>query len=197
MHATGFELRPGDYRLKFLVRDNRTGRLGSFEQSLSVPVLDGKTLQTSSIILGSRLVDATESAQGMEHRGYGPRFRLPDAKIDPMTIGGKRVVPSIGNIFLSRQNLYVYFQVYGAAEDPQSKKPTVENSVLFLHANTKVRESDLVSVSEWSPAGKGTANVALSVPLRGLSKGTYSLQLHVRDAVSDTNLYRRLPLVIE
>jgi hypothetical protein len=197
MYTTGFELRPGDYKLKFLVRDNRTGRLGSFEQPLSVPLLDGKTLQTSSIVVGSRLVEAAENSQGIQHRDFGPRFRFQDAKADPMTIGGKRIVPSIGNVFLSRQTLYVYFQVYGAAGDPQTRKPMVETSVLFLRGNTKVRESDPLLVSEWSPEGRGTVAVALAAPLRGLHRGTYSLQIHVRDAVSDTNLFRRLPLVIE
>ncbi len=197
LYTTGFELKPGDYKLKFLVRDNRTGRLGSFERSLSVPQLDNKTLQTSSIVLGSRLVNSQEDSTGVEHRGFRPRWQMPDQGRDPLAIGSKRIVPSIGNVFLSRQSVYVYFQAYGVAEDPRSKKPQVETSVMLLQGNTKVRESDPQRVEEWGPDGKGSAMIALAVPLRGLKRGTYTLQIHLRDDVSDTNLFRRVPLVIE
>src|SRR5262249_27623616 len=68
---TGFDLHPGSYSLKFLMRDNRTGKLGTFEQALQVPEAPAKSLQTSSIVLGSRLVDAKASGAGVEHRGFG------------------------------------------------------------------------------------------------------------------------------
>ena len=44
---------------------------------------------------------------------------------------------------------------------------------------------------------EGEATVAISLPLKNLKKGTYTLQIHVRDVVSDTNLFRRVPIVIQ
>ncbi len=44
---------------------------------------------------------------------------------------------------------------------------------------------------------KGEATVAISLPLKSLKKGTYMLQIHVRDAINDTNLFRRVPIVIQ
>ncbi|MGA2263337.1 MAG: hypothetical protein ABSH28_18120, partial [Acidobacteriota bacterium] len=44
---------------------------------------------------------------------------------------------------------------------------------------------------------KGEATVAISLPLKSLKKGTYTLQIHVRDTISDTNLFRRIPIVIQ
>src|SRR5437867_5950672 len=139
LYSTGFQLRPGDYKLKFLVRDNRTGKLGSFEQALSVPPLDVKSLSTSSIILGSRLVDTKESPKGVEHRGFGGRFQMAGVTRDPLVIDDKKIVPSIGNVFVNRQTLYVYFQVYSAAQDPPTKKPHLEARLLFLRNKTKVQ----------------------------------------------------------
>jgi len=196
LYSTGFQLRPGEYTLKFLMRDNRTGKLGTFEQSLSVPSLDAKALQTSSIVLGSRLVDANrENSAGVEHRGFGPprRFDMERRSRDPLTFNGKKIVPSIGNVFLNRQTLYVYFQVYGAVEDTQKKKPSLETRLLLLHNKSKVLESEPQLVADWN---KGVATVAMAVPLRGLKRGSYMLQVHVRDDVSDTNLFRRVPVVI-
>ena len=44
---------------------------------------------------------------------------------------------------------------------------------------------------------KGEASVAISLPLKSLKPGTYMLQIHVRDAIADTNLFQRVPIVIK
>ena len=38
-YDTGFTLAPGDYRLKFLARENQTGKMGTFETTFKVPDL--------------------------------------------------------------------------------------------------------------------------------------------------------------
>jgi VWFA-related protein len=196
LYTTGFQLRPGDYDLKFLIRDNRTGKLGSFEQRLAVPPLNGKTLQLSSIVLGSRLVKPDENSAGVSHQRPGAGFRLLGAPRDPLLIEDKKIVPSIGHVFVNRQTLYVYFQVYGAQEDRQAKKPRIETNLLFIQGKTKVLESQPHVVEGWAKNSKDTAAVAMAVPLRVLKKGAYTVQIHVRDCVSDTNLFQRVPLVI-
>jgi VWFA-related protein len=196
LYNTGFQLRPGEYKLKFIVRDNSTGRLGSFEQGLSIPLLDGKTLQTSSIVLGNRLVSAGEEVKAVQHEGPMARFEGPPQEKDPMVIEGRRLVPNMGNIFAGGQTLYTYFQVYGAAEDPETRKPSLEASLLFLDHKTRVRESQPLRVQEWTRGSPRVATVAISVPIHGLRKGTYTLQVHIRDNITDTNTYRRVPIVV-
>jgi hypothetical protein len=44
---------------------------------------------------------------------------------------------------------------------------------------------------------KGESTIAITLPLRNLKKGTYILQVHVRDEVANTNLFQRVPIVIE
>ena len=44
---------------------------------------------------------------------------------------------------------------------------------------------------------KGEATVALSLPLKNLKEGTYTLQIHVWDAIADVNLFQRVPLVVK
>ncbi len=196
LYTTGFQLRPGDYSMKFLMRDNRTGKLGSFEQSLTVPAIDGKKLQLSSVVLGSRLVKAQEDTPGVQHSGFGERFRMLAVKRDPLKIEDRRIVPSIGNVFLARQTLYAYFQVYGAGENPESKKPSLETRLLFLKDKSKVLESQPYQVTDWTKDEKGVATVTMAIPLRSLKRGAYTLQIHLRDEVNDTNIFRRVPLVI-
>ena len=44
---------------------------------------------------------------------------------------------------------------------------------------------------------KGESTVAISLPLKNLKQGTYMLQIHVRDAIADVNLFQRVPIVIQ
>jgi VWFA-related protein len=238
-YSTGFQLRPGDYKLKFLVRDNTTGKLGGFEQPINVPALDLKKLATSSIVLANQLANARgDSGSGVAHQGMMRRFQAMGIGFDPLVAGNRRIVPSIGNVFLARQTVYVYFQVYGAAEDRQTQKPCIETDLMLLKDNTKILETQPRYVQDWTrarsgagfgggrgggmggrggmgPGGgefgrmggppgmqgaeerKGEATVAISLPLRSLKKGTYTLQIHVRDTISEQNLFQRVPIVIQ
>jgi len=239
-YSTGFQLRPGDYKLKFLVRDNGTGKLGGFEQPLTVPALDLKKLDTSSIVLGSQLMSSRgDAGSGVAHQGMMRRFQELGIGYDPLVIGNRKIVPSIGNVFLNRQTVYVFFQVYGAAAEQQTDKPLIETDLMLLKDNTKILESQPELVQEWTKETmlpgfggrggpgrgdlgamggmgrgdrgdqaargrgalptedrKGEATVAISLPLKSLKPGTYTLQIHVRDTVADVNLFRRVPIVI-
>ncbi len=250
-YSTGFQLKPGDYKLKFLVRDNTTGKLGGFEEAINVPTLDLKSLSTSSIVLGSQITNARggDAASGVAHQGMMRRFQSMGITYDPLVIGDKKIVPSIGNVFLNRQTIYVFFQVYGAQPDPQLQKPSIETYLMLLKDDTKILESEPQLVQDWTKeravpdfgagrgapglggrggaggrgaqAGgggqgnrggqggqrglanlpledrKGEATVAISLPLKSLKKGTYTLQIHVRDTIADTNLFERVPIVIK
>ncbi len=247
-YSTGFQLRPGEYKLKFLVRDNVTGKLGSFEQPIKVPAFDLKKLTISSIVLGNQLAGArSESSSVVNHQGAMRRFQEMAPAYDPLVMGDRKVVPSIGNVFLARQTVYVYFQVYGAATDPETKKPCIETDLMLIRDNTKILETQPQYVQDWtkvgslprfglmrggepggmmpdmgSPGGmeppgrspgfgriggppgmqaaverEGESTVAISLPLRNLKRGTYTLQIHVHDAIADINQFQRVPIVIE
>ena len=247
-YSTGFQLRPGTHKLKFLVRDNVTGKLGSFEQPINVPAFDVKKLSISSIVLGNQLTNARgDASSAVMHQGAMQRFQRMAPSYDPLVMGGRKVVPSIGNIFLARQTVYVYFQVYGAAEDPETKNPYIETDLMLIRDNTKILETKPQYIQQWTnerggfpgmmgrrgasggmppgmdggpgagmgppgrggtgpmggPPGmqdsgerKGESTVAISLPLKNLKQGTYTLQVHVRDTVADVNLFQRVPLVI-
>jgi VWFA-related protein len=250
-YSTGFQLRPGDYKLRFLVRDNLTGKLGSFEQPIRVPKLDLKSLSISSIVLGNQLASASQSGSEVTHQGAMRRFQEMVSGYDPLVLGGKKVVPSIGNVFLAGQTVYVYFQVYGAAEDKETQKPCIQADLMLIRDKTKILEAQPQYVQQWTrarnapafgrgfnpgnmgrgagPSGgrggpnfpggmgpggmggpppgmpgmpgvnerKGETTVAISLPLKNLKKGTYTLQIHVRDTIADVNRFERVPIVIQ
>ncbi|MBN1570079.1 MAG: VWA domain-containing protein [Acidobacteria bacterium] len=247
-YSTGFQLRPGEHKLKFLVRDNTSGKLGSFEQPITVPVLDLKKLALSSIVLGSQLVNTRgDSSLNISRQGPMRRFQQMIPSYDPLVMGNRKVVPSIGNVFLARQTVYVYFHVYGAVEDSETKTPCIETDLMLLRDNTKILETQPQYTQSWTqvsmgpgfgpgrgggmgpgmmgpgmggpgdmeppdggpgrmggPPGmqgaeerKGEATVAISLPLKNLKRGTYMLQVHVRDEITNSNIFQRVPIVIE
>lgn len=242
-YSTGFELRPGDYNLKLLVRDNVTGKLGTFEQPVQVPAFDLKQFGLSSIVLGRQLGSLRNQADsGISRSGAMRRFQEMMSGYDPLVIGGRKVVPSIGNVFMAGQTVYVYFQVYGAADDPATQKPLVEADLMLIRDNVKILETQPQYIQQWTrarsgmgfgrgagrpegrggppgpmgfPGGdgpgrrggpppgmgpeerKGEVTIAIALPLKNLKKGTYALQVHVRDTVADINRFQRVPLVIQ
>ena len=164
-YSTGFQLKPGNYKLKFLVRDNLTGKLGSFEQPIQVPSLALKSLGISSIVLGSQLAATRQNDSGVTHQGAMRRFQEMISGYDPLVLGGRKVVPSIGNVFLAGQTVYVYFQVYGATEDKETQKPCVEADLMLLRDKTKILETQPQYVQTWTTArndprfGRGPMNM--------------------------------------
>src|SRR4029077_21210761 len=58
-YNTGFLLAPGNYHLKFVVRENQSGRIGSFETDVQIPDLRKTPLRMSSVVLSSLRVPST------------------------------------------------------------------------------------------------------------------------------------------
>ena len=97
-YNSGFVLPPGTYHLKIVVRENQTGRLGSFETDLTIPDLKSAPVKMSSIVLANQLETA------------------PKRKTDnPLVRDGSEVIPSVTHVFSAGQHLYLYYEVYDPA----------------------------------------------------------------------------------
>ena len=62
---------PGDYKLKFLARENETGRIGTFEDELKLPAAAADHLQLSSVVLSSQLVEDQKNSE-VKTKTYAP-----------------------------------------------------------------------------------------------------------------------------
>ncbi len=71
-YNTGFLLAPGSYHLKFVIRENRTGRMGSFETDVRIPDLRKSPMKMSSVVLSSLRVPATAEKNGRQSAGARP-----------------------------------------------------------------------------------------------------------------------------
>jgi VWFA-related protein len=111
-YNTGFLLAPGSYHLKFVVRENQTGRMGSFETNVQIPDLRKAPLRMSSVVLSSQRVPAGSK------KASGPH---------PLVQNQTELVPNITHVFTQDQHLYLQYEVYDAARGKNLAATTAAN----------------------------------------------------------------------
>ncbi len=189
-YDTGVALTPGKYHLKVVVRENQTGRVGSFETDFTVPDLKSTPLKMSSILLASQLQPAPKKDQG-----------------NPLVHDGSEIVPSVTRVFSANQHLYLYYEVYDPgkqAAQPEGNsanknaKPGVRvlSNVAFFRGDAKAYETQLVSVQELSVPNRKAVVFQLDVPLSELKPGFYTCQVNVIDDAAGHFMFPRLAMLI-
>jgi VWFA-related protein len=189
-YNSGFTLPPGTYHLKIVVRENQTGRLGSFETDLTVPDLKSAPVKMSSIVLANQLQPASK--------------RKTD---NPLVRDGSEVIPSVTHVFSAGQHLYFYYEVYDPAHAATntSAPGTDRNSnsairlltnVAFFRGNTKAYETPLVESELLNTPDRKAAVFQLDVPLTQLKPGFYTCQVNVIDDAAGQFRFPRLALLI-
>jgi len=189
LYQGGIVLGPGSYRLKFVARENETGRLGTFEEDLELPSPEGDKLQMSSILLSSQL-EAVRAGLEVKKHTLGAEARLKNL---PTEISGERLIPSVTRVFTTSQNLYVLFQAYSPPAVDISKLRA--GLVLFRNGQWS-SETPLVEPAEMD-ANRHTASFRLSVPLTKLSAGDYALQAVVIEEGTDQAAFAQNSFVLK
>src|SRR5271170_4768073 len=108
LYQGGMFLAPGNYRLKFVARENESGKIGTFEQNLVVPAAQPEKVTLSSVVLSSQLVPIEKSTE-VATKGQGARAKITSS---PLDMEGQRIIPSVTNYFTQGQTLYVFLQAY-------------------------------------------------------------------------------------
>ncbi|MEZ5352940.1 MAG: VWA domain-containing protein [Bryobacteraceae bacterium] len=191
-YDTAFTLPPGDYTLKFLARENETGRMGTFETRFTVPDLDAKTdyLRLSSVVWANQR-EPVEAAVG----GASKRDRKA-MKQHPLVQNGKKLIPSIHRVVRRNQELYVYVEAYDAATDPVSKSPSLAATVSLFRGKVKTFETEPYRLTAAADRNRVGLPVELDVPLANLAPGEYVCQINVVDEAGKRFAFRRTPLVV-
>jgi len=193
-YNAGFTLGPGKYHMKFLVRENITGKMGTFESRFTVPDLSAETtgLKLSSIIWSNQREPLKTAV------GVAEKVTKKEISADPLIDGEEKVVPNITHVFRRNQNLYVTFDVYDAWPDPANAKARrVKVSMsLFNQKGAKAFEVGPLNESEVAATRPETVPVKFQVPLKDLAPGRYTCQINVVDEVGRKFAFPRAPLVV-
>jgi len=183
-YTTSFNLPPGKYHLKFVVRENQTGRMGSFEADIVLPEMKKQPLKMSSILLASA--------------------RQPSKEQSPLVRNGEEYVPNISHVFRQDQHLYLLYEVYQptrakpAEGQAKNTKPGIDllSSLELIQGSTKVYETPLVKATAVNVEGRDAVSVELDVPLAGLKPGQYICQLNVIDDAAGSFAFPRFAVLV-
>jgi VWFA-related protein len=220
-YNTAFLLPRGTYHMKFVVRENQTGRLGSFETDLNVPDLTRATFKMSSLVLGNQRIPSSGKKEGP----------------NPLLRDGMELVQNVTHVFRSDQHLYLQFEVY----DPGRRKETVSTapgtnvaaspaasgassqgaapastpapasrakprtvstmrvltSLEFLQGRRKIFETQPLEATELTDAGRKAIVFQIELPLDALAPGLYTCQVNIVDDAAGSFAFPRTALLIK
>lgn len=191
VYDTGFTLPSGAYSLRMVVRENLTGKLGSFDTRFTVPDLSGVKdgVRLSSLVLGSQRVPVTEAVGAADKKAA----RRQDTH--PLVRDKQKLLPSVTRVFRSGQNLFAYAEAYDPALDDARQSPALAAALTIYQGGRLVYQSSPVQISALKDARSHSAALFLDVPLR-LPPGQYIAQLNVIDRVGQKAAFARSPLAV-
>ena len=181
-YNTGFLLPSGKYHLKFVVRENQNGKLGSFETDFAVPDLRKAPLKMSSVVLASQRVASTQKKSQ-----------------NPLVSDGAELIPNIAHVFAVDQPMMFYYEIYDPAKAGKSdaKNPIhVLTSIQFFRGKVKVYETPLVETGELNRPERRAAAFSFEVPAAQLQPGWYTCQVNVIDDAGGQFAFPRMPLLV-
>jgi VWFA-related protein len=191
-YSTGFLLSPGKYHFKFVVRENQSGRLGSFETDFVVPDIRKAPLKMSSVVLASQRQPSTRKTR------------------NPLVRDGNELVPNIAHVFTPEQHLYFFYEIYDPARDkapepqPEAKdRPApvknpihVMTSIQFFNGKAKAFETPLIEARQLNAPERKAAVFQFDVGLAQLKPGLYTCQINVIDDAGGTFVFPRIPILV-
>ncbi len=193
-YDAGFTLQPGTYHLKFVVRENVTGKMGTFETRFVVPDLAADThgLKLSSIIWSNQR-NPVASAVGSAERASRQTLAA-----NPLVVGTEKVIPNVTKVFRRSQTLYVNFDVYDALPDPaNTKERRVKVSMsLFNRNGVRAFEVGPIDATQVIATRPEAVPVQFSVPLKDVPPGEYTSQISAVDEVGRKFAFPRARLVV-
>jgi VWFA-related protein len=187
-YDTGFILAPGTYSLKFLARDNETGKMGTYDRKFIIPDLTTQqtTLPISKPVLSSQRTDLTAAV-------YTAQKDKKLLEANPLVESGTKLIPSVTNVFSRAKDLYVYLQAYEpTAETTQPLIATVS----FMRGKVKAFETAPLQVTEGLDPKSKAVPLKFSVPLGKLAPGRYTCQVNVLDPNGQKFAFWRAPVML-
>ncbi|HEY4878358.1 MAG TPA: VWA domain-containing protein [Candidatus Acidoferrales bacterium] len=195
LYQGGVVLAPGNYKLKFVARENESGKIGTFEQDLSVPVSQPGKMALSSVVLSSQLVPVQKSSE-VQTKTEGLHTKLAST---PLEMNGETIIPSVTRLFAQNQTLYVFFQAY-YPEKNENKEPIEGNNLraglIFFRNGLQVNATPMLAPSEVD-AKKYVASFRISLPLAKLQGGRYSVQAVVIAPGTQHSAFSRTYLALQ
>ena len=201
-YDTGFTLLPGKYMIKFLARDDETGRIGTYQTTFVIPNLnkEDKRIPISSVVLSSQRVELKDAI----YDAAKAKDRAKDDAVNPLVQDGRKLVPSVTRVFNQNREIYVYLQAYkpsaGLSTSSTTQQAPLPNPLMAfvtLYANgSEAFKSQPIAVTPNATTRLGVTPLNFSVSAAGLKPGEYECQVTVLDPTTSKAAFWRAPIVI-
>jgi VWFA-related protein len=188
-YDTGFTLWPGKYVIKFLARDNETGRIGTYQSAFVIPNLnkEEKRIPISSVVLSSQRIDMRDALyNASKDKGKAD-------SVNPLIEDGQKLIPSVTRVFSRGRYMYVYLQAYERGAD--TTQPLVA-FVAFYQGSAKVFETPPLPVVEGLNPKSKAVPLRFSLPLNKLAPGQYNCQVTILDPTGQKAAFWQAPVML-
>ena len=191
-YDTGFTLLPGKYSIKFLARDDETGRIGTYQTTFVIPNLNKevKRVPISSVVLSSQRVDLKEAI----YDAGKAKDRGKEATVNPLVQGGQKLIPSVTRVFHAGREVYVYLQAY--RQTPSGNNHPFIAFVSLYSEGKKAFETPPIAVDPNASSRLGTTPLSFSFDVKRLAPGEYECQITVLDPTTLKATFWRAPIKI-
>jgi len=188
-YDTGFTLLPGKYTLKFLARDDETGRIGTYQTSFVIPNLnkEDKRIPISSVVLSSQRVNLKDALYN------AIKNKQREETANPLVAEGQKLIPSVTRVFSKSRDMYVYLQAY--EQGAPSARPLVA-FVSFYRAQNKAFETPPMKVGDGMSNRLKTMPLSFNIALDQLPAGRYDCQVTVLDPTGQKGAFWRAPVML-
>ena len=179
-------LPPGKYNLKVVVRENESGKIGTFEAPLEVPDVADAGLGLSSVVLSNEV----KSSDDLD------RARVTRDKNAPLQVGNRSILPSVTRVFRTNQMLTVYLESYaGKNVAPAGLATPPSVGLVFFRRGRKFAEAGPFP-GKLEKSTEQRASYFAQIPLEKFPRGSYTLQINVLDPAIERVAFARVPMAI-
>jgi hypothetical protein len=176
----------GKYNLKAVVRENESGKIGTFEAPLVVPDVSDTGLALSSVVLSNEVKSSDDLDRAHVNRD----------KNSPLQVGNRSILPSVTRVFRTNQMLSVYLESY-AGKNTAPAGPTASPSVALVIFRRGRRFADAGPFpGKLEKSSDQKASYFAQIPLDKFPRGSYTLQVNVLDPAIERVAFARVPLAI-
>jgi VWFA-related protein len=196
-YDSGFTLFPGKYSIKFLARDDETGRIGTYQTTFVIPnlVKETRRVPISSVVLSSQHVD-TNRALYTVMRG---KTEAKELAANPLVKNGIKLIPSVTRVFSARRSLNVFVQTYheNATTTPAAPIPSLIAYVGLYRDGKNVLETPPKVATAEPESRLGTTPISFSIKLDGIALGRYDCQVTILDPTEDKVAFWVSPIIVD
>jgi hypothetical protein len=175
--------------IKFLARDNETGRIGTYESAFVIPNLnkEEERIPISSVVLSSQRINTRDALyNASKDKGKAD-------SVSPLIEDGQKLIPSVTRVFSRGRDLFVYLQAYERAAE--TTQPLIA-FVTFYQGSVKAFETPPLPVVEGLNPKSKAVPLRFSLSLNKLAPGQYNCQVTILDPAGQKAAFWQAPVML-